>query len=436
MKKENLNIQELRNNHILQSLNVFAKTEGVDLYLVGGVVRDLLLNSQTTDYDFTLNSDAIAFGKKFAESIRAPCIPLEENPPTARVIAKPSNSVSIEMCLDFAQYRAPSLEEDLCLRDLTINTMAIHLDSVMSSDHPDIIDPCNGVKDLETRLLRFPSEKVILDDPLRLLRIFRFSAELGFEMSDHSFALVNKHKNLLPQVSEERIREEILKVLNVPKTKSYLLQMADIGLLSQVFPNIDLQRVNWTELERFEENRIPTALSSYQTDADAYLKEELGQYASRQSLIKLCLLLHENVKAIGRQLRFSRKAVQFMKGVAENQIHLTEGKLSKKQVIDFFRVTGSEWCGAILFSSIIQPIPDHILKQIVDTYYRHFLPILKQGRLITGTDIIQRYNLKEGMVIGKLLKQIEDKQFYGEIRTRMEAFAAVEKLIREGVEDS
>ena len=436
MKIEKINLQEIRNNPILQSLHAFAKTQGVELYFVGGVVRDLLLNRLTTDYDFTLNSDAIAYAKNFAESIRATCIPLEENPPTARVIVKPSNRMSTEMCLDFAQYRAVSLEDDLCLRDLTINTMAISLESIMVSEHPVIIDPCNGVKDLETRLLRFPSEQVILDDPLRLLRIYRFGAQLGFEMSAHSLALVKKHKNLLPQVSKERIREEIMKVLNVPKAQYYLLQMDEICLLSQVFPNIDLQIANWSELKRFEETPIPTVLSPNQNEIETYLNEELGQYAIRKSLIKLCLLLNEDIKEIGKQLRLSKKAVQFMKCVVEKHIHLTDGKLTKKKIIDFLRASGSEWWGVILFSAVIQPIPDHILKQIIDTHYQHFLPIVKQGRLITGADLIQRFELKEGEVIGKLLKQVEKQQFYGEIRTRKEAFAAVEKLIREEEESS
>ncbi len=427
-----LNTQKLGNDPILQSLHAFAKTHNVQLHLVGGAVRDLLLNRPTTDYDFTLNSDAIAFAKKFAKSIHAPCIPLEENPPTARVIVKPSDRMSTEMCIDFAQYRAASLEDDLCLRDLTINAMVIPLESIIGSNHPIIIDPCNGVKDLETQYLRFPSEQVILDDPLRLMRIYRFGAELEFVMSDHSLALVEKHKNLLPQVSKERIQEELLKVLNVPKAKSYMQQMANIGLLSQVFPNIDIQRVNWSELDRFEETAIPTVLSSYQTEIDTYLHEELGQYAIRRSLIKLCILLHEDITEIDKQLRFSRKAVQFMYSLVEDHLHLTDGTLTKKQIIDFLRVAGAEWWGVLLFSAVMHPISDKVLLQIVETYYEHLLPIVKQGRLVTGEELISKFQLKRGKKVGMLLKQIEDKQFYGEIQSQEEAFALVESILRGG----
>lgn len=432
MNIEKQNIQKLCNNPILQSLHTFAKRHGVELYLVGGVVRDLLLNRPTADFDFTLNSDAIAFAKKFAGSIRSPCIPLEENPPTARVIVKASHRVPTEMCLDFAQYRAASLEEDLCLRDLTINSMAVNLASILGSDHPVLIDPCNGLKDLASRHLRFPSEQVVLDDPLRLLRIYRFGAELGFQMSVHSLALVKKHNNLLSQVSKERIREELLKVLNVPKVKFYLQQMLDIGLLSQVFPNIDLQIANWCALDKFEETPIPTALSSYQTEIDTYLQDELGQYALRRSLVKLCLLLDEDVRDIGKQLRFSRKAVQFMNCVVGKHIEISDGGLTKKKMIDFLRVVDTEWWSVLLYSAVKHSLPDKILLQIVNTYYQHFLPVLNQGRLVTGEELIKRFQLKEGKEIGILLRQVEDKQFYGEIRTQEEAFDLVESVLNSG----
>lgn len=431
MNIEQLNRQALQDNPILQSLHACAKENSTQLYLVGGSVRDLLLNRPTTDYDFTLESDAVVFAKIFAESISAPCIPLEENPPTARVIIRPSRRVPTEICLDFAQFRAATLEADLRLRDLTINTMAIPLESILDSDYPEIIDPCNGVKDLETHKLCYPSEQVILDDPLRLMRIFRFAAQLGFEMSHKSIALVEKHKQLLPLVSNERIREELLKILNTEKSKLYLNEMYEIGLLSHVFHSLDIQIVNWILLEDFEDTPIPVALSTHQTEIETYLNEELGQYANRRSLIKLSILLQENIRELGSQLCLSRRAMQFMKCLVTENQRLIDGELTEKSIIDFLRSTGSEWWGVLLFSAVLHQLPAQVLKQIADTYFQHFLPIVKQGRLISGEELIEKFQLKEGKEIGRLLKQVEDMQFYGEVRTQEEAFAVVEKLLSE-----
>lgn len=432
MNSEQLNVQELHSDPVLRSLNAYAKDNSTQLYLVGGSVRDLLLNRPTTDYDFTLKADAIAFAKMFSESICATCFSLEEIPPTARVIIKPSSTVPTEVCLDFAQFRAATLEDDLRLRDLTINTMAIPLESIMDCEMREIIDPCNGLDDLDAHQLRYPSEQVILDDPLRLMRIFRFAAQLDFEISLESMALVGKYKHLLPRVSSERIREELLKILDTDESKTFLHQMSEIGLLSHVFHTNDLQIGDLRVLENFERNPIPAALMSYKMELELYLNEELGQYADRKSLIKLTILLHENVRGFGKGLCLSRKAIQFMECLATENLRLTDAQLVKNKIVDFLRSTGSEWWGVLLFATVMYQLPEHVLKQVTDTYFTHYLPIVKQGRLITGEELIEKFALKEGRDIGRLLKQVEEMQFSGEVRTRAEAFALVEKLLSEG----
>ena len=425
------NIQELSNSPILRLVYVFAKKQAAELYLVGGSVRDLYLEQPITDFDFTMDADAIQFAKSFAESIHSPCIPLEENPPTARVIIKPSRHIPTEMCLDFAQFRATTLEKDLRLRDLTINAMAIPLKSLMESNQPEIIDPCNGLQDLAKRKLHFPSKRVIYDDPLRLMRIYRFAAQLSFNVPYKSAMLVYENRKQLKTVSKERVRDELFKLLNRKISNHWLHQMFEIGLLSQVVPYINRLKKHWSALSFFENAPIPIPLSAYKTEIDTYLNKELGLNTSRRSLMKLCLILKGNPAKVGEQLRLSKKAVQFMKSLFNEYPQLYIEKLTKKERIDFLRDTGTDWWGVLLYNSYIDDLPAIVPTQLAAAYYHRIVPILKQGRLITGADLIQRFSLKEGKVIGKLLKQVEEQQFYGEIRTRKEAFAAVEKLICE-----
>lgn len=425
-----LNSRNFRDNAVIQKLYAFSKMHKVELHLVGGSVRDLLLNRSTADFDFTLKSETIQFAKSFAKSINASFVSLEEQTPTARVIVKTQQPNNGELCLDFTQFRANTLIEDLCLRDLTINAMAIPLESVMETDHPEIIDPCNGINDLEERQLLFPSEQVIIDDPLRLMRIFRFSAQLNFHIPQNSFRLVQKHTHLLPNVSQERVRDELFKLLKNKKSNHYLQQMFNVGLFSKVIPHSKKRLDNWSSLEGFEKIPIPESLSVYRAEIEAYLNEELGLFANRCSLIKLCLLDLENTVEIGKHLRLSRKAVKFLKCIATEYPQLSDEVLTKKQIITFLRNTSSEWWGVLLLSAVILPIPTEVLKQIADTYFQHLLPILKQGKLISGEDLIRKFKLKEGREIGVLLKQIEEMQHYGEIQTRAEAFTAVEKLIQ------
>ena len=433
-------LQELFDNPIMQALKTFAKDQGVQLYLVGGSVRDLFLERQTTDIDFTLASDAIQFAKAFAANIGAIVIALEENPPTARVIVKPdSTSQTPQLSMDFAQFRAASLTDDLRLRDLTINAMAIAFENVGTFTNKArkqvlcrVIDPCGGMKDLKGGLLRFPNRQVVIADPVRLLRIYRFAAQLDFEISQNAINLVTAYRSMLSDVAGERCRDELMKILYIKKAHPYLQQMEAAGLLTQVVPIIKEPHRAWSSLETFEEGPIPTALHAYRKEINRYLQEELSVEINRCSLIKLSLLLGDNLGSIGERLRFSRKAVKFMECLISGSKKLknTIPQLTQKQINRFLRTYTSDWWGILLYSAASSPIDSAILKQIADTYYEHILPICKQGRLITGNDLIQEFHLKEGEQIGDLLKEIEDRQFDGEIRTREEAFAAVAALLQ------
>ena len=435
-------LQELFGSPPLEALGNFADARGVRLYLVGGSVRDLLLNRQTTDIDFALASDAIQFAKAFAASIRATCIALDENSSTARVVVKKHNiSQRPYISMDFVQFRAASLTEDLRLRDLTINAMAIALENVgavinnaCQQNSAYVIDPCEGMKHLAARLLQFPSEQVVQADPLRLLRIYRFAAQLDFKISETAIGLVRKHRSLLPNVASERCRDELMKIFNVKKGHPYLQQIDAVGLLTQVLPSIKkVGSETWDSLETFEERPIPIGLDVYQSEINDYLREELGAEINRCSLIKLSFLLGDNLDGVGRHLRLSRKAGQFMKCVLSgSEVLKNEGpQLTQKQIIRFLRTYASDWWGVLLYTAASYSMEPTLLDQIARTYYEHILPIRKQGKLITGDDLIKNFKLKEGKQIGGLLKEIEERQFDGDIRTREEALAAAAALIQQ-----
>ena len=197
--------QNLPQPQLIHQLHTFAEKRGVQLYLVGGSVRALLLNQSITDLDFALADDAIAFAKAFADKIGEAFVKLEEQPPTARIIIRET-----QFTLDFAGFRAETLEADLRLRDLTINAMALDLSSFLTKPKVNLMDPCGGFSDLKEQTLRFASEGVVIDDPLRLLRVYRFAAQLGFEIPEATIDLIRRHRDRLPQVSVERIHDELI----------------------------------------------------------------------------------------------------------------------------------------------------------------------------------------------------------------------------------
>lgn len=441
--------QNLPQPQLIRQLHAFAEKRGVQLYLVGGSVRDLLLNRPVTDLDFALADDAITFAKAFADNIGEAFVKLEEQPPTARIVIRETL-----FTLDFARFRAETLDADLRLRDLTINAMALDLSSLLTRPEVILINPCDGFSDLEAGTLRFPSERVVTDDPLRLLRVYRFSAQLGFEIPEVTNDLIHLHKNRLPQVSSERIRDELIKILDLKNTTVYLRRMDETRLLSQIVPEIeeirglpqDALARRLRALEMFEIKPIPDTLQAYHPQIEAYLHEQLTDGLSRQQILKLALLLRdsttETAVQITNRLKLGRKAVQLMRCLVENRLYLMDstdgdGQIPRRSMISFLRRAGADWLGILLIAyanirsseknprrTDAPPIVEVLLKQIADFYYNDFAPIMEHGRLITGNDILQTFGAMPGVIIGRVLRRIEVLQFEGAIRTPEEALEA------------
>ena len=435
--------QNLPQPELIRQLHAFAERRGVQLYLVGGSIRALLLNQSLTDLDFALADDAITFAKAFADKIDEAFVKLEEQPPTARIVIRETR-----LTLDFVGFRAEILEADLRLRDLTINAMALDLSSLLTKPDVNLIDPCDGFSDLEARTLRFPSERVVTDDPLRMLRVYRFAAQLGFEIPEATTDLIRLHKDRLPQVSSERIRDELIKILNLENATAYLRRMDETRLLSQIIPEIEEIRGlgqntldhSLLGLEMFETEPTPDALQSYQSKIQAYLREELVYNLYRQQILKIAILLHkcetEMAVRITRRLRLGRKATQLTRCLVQNHLDLmdlidTNSQIGRRAAIRFLRNAGDDWLGVLLLfyanlraSHGDMPQIDELMKQIADLYYGEIGPIIERGRLITGDDILQTFGMMPGVKIGRILQHIEDLQFEGEIQTPEEALEA------------
>jgi putative nucleotidyltransferase with HDIG domain len=478
-------LKNFPNIHLLSELNAFAENRGIQLYLVGGSVRDLLLNREITDLDFAVDRDAIPFAKAFADRTGEAFVELEDQLPTARVVIRETL-----LTLDFTQFRAETLEADLRLRDFTINAIAIDLSSLLTQPTVKLIDPCHGFGDIEAKRLRFPDPQVVRDDPLRMLRAYRLAAELGFEMPEPTINLIRQHKEELSTVSLERIRDEFIKILNVKNSVVYLRQMDEIRLLSQVIPEIeDMRRVQqgdyhglniWEHsllaIEMFEAKPVPDVLQLYDSEVQTYLNGTIVYGKKRWHIIKLGLMLHdvgkpamktintenkvrfldhEKVGAeiaveIMKRLRLGRKVVNLMNCLVRNHLHiqyLVKSLPPTRQVmLRFLKNADEDWLGVILLSYADQRAsqgrlcsPDGVSKtetvmcKIADLYYNEILPIVTRGRLITGHDVIQTLGLKPGIRVGRILKHIEALQFEGKIHTPEEALVAAQTFL-EGCE--
>lgn len=215
---------------LLERLRPFLTQQDRPVYLVGGAVRDALLNRVSHDLDFVVPHHAIQMAFKAANALNAPAYVLDQKRDTGRVVLPEAGTT-----LDFACYRGADLEADLRDRDFTINALAM---SATAVTHPSLIDPCHGAADLQARLIRQTHDQAIANDPVRALRALRLAIGLNFSLTEETVTAVSAAAPLLHSISIERVRDELLKLLETAVPHQAVQQMADLGLLPVILPEI------------------------------------------------------------------------------------------------------------------------------------------------------------------------------------------------------
>jgi len=204
--------------------------DDIHVYLVGGAVRDALLQKPTHDLDFALPSGGIKLARQVADALHGGFYPLDRERDTGRVvIIEEGNTRHI---MDFASFRGPDLEADLRSRDFTINALAVDVHTLA------VYDPLGGATDIRGKVLRACSPDAFRDDPVRILRAVRQAASLGFSIEPETRKLVKKAVHLLPRVSAERIRDELAKILEGPQPAASVRALDRLGVLDLILPEL------------------------------------------------------------------------------------------------------------------------------------------------------------------------------------------------------
>jgi len=227
------------------ALGHIADEHGVELYAVGGSVRDLLLGRENKDLDFTVVGEAIAFAKIVAEEFpHAGSVVIYEQFGTAMVPV-------MDYILEFVgtrqeEYQADSrnpvvvagtLFDDLRRRDFTINAIAVSLNK---DTFGELTDEFGGRQDIEKKILRTPldPETTFSDDPLRMMRAARFASQLQFVIEPSALAAMKKMCERIKIISQERITDELMKMIRSPKPSVGLRLLYEAGLMEYIFPEV------------------------------------------------------------------------------------------------------------------------------------------------------------------------------------------------------
>ena len=241
-----INLKQNKNFKLFKLVSAVAQQNNQSVYIVGGFVRDLLMKRQMpTDIDFVTESSGIYLAKKIAQEI---------NPKLKVSVFKTYGTAMFKhngLDLEFVGARKESysedsrkpsvetgtLEDDQKRRDFTINALAISLNK---ENFGELIDPFDGISDLQNKIIRTPLEplQTYSDDPLRMMRAIRFAATLNFQIEENSLEAIKKEAERIKIVSMERIMVEFNKIMLSEKPSVGLKLMEQTGLLPLIIPEL------------------------------------------------------------------------------------------------------------------------------------------------------------------------------------------------------
>lgn len=436
-----------------------------DIYLVGGAVRDYLLGKTTCDKDILVNN-AESFAKEFARKNNATFITLDSENKIYRVVLRDKINY-----VDITEPIEGSLEKDLRRRDFTINSIAINLKT------NEIIDINNGQEDIKNRVIRSISEDNLVDDPLRILRAFRFSATLGFEIEQGTLEQIKRHKDLILNPAKERVNYEILKLFQGEYTPQVLLMASDIiELLYPVFTDVKKVPKNTHHHLGLYEHSVETVnqiQQIYNTCSDevkehmnkvdfggfsrlAHLKfagffHDIGKFSTwtiegdRHRFIKHDDVGSKMAKEILKQNKFSKKQIEYITSMIKNHIYpsqvVSAENINDKIYMRYIRKMEDNVIDNIILAQADRlsargsAITDDIVKDNIDRlnklleFYIMIKPKLKPiPKLLTGQEIMEIKNIPQSPILGKIISALKEEQSEGNILTKAEAVEFVKNF--------
>lgn len=466
---------------LLLSLQQLAREKKTDVFLVGGFLRDLTLGCPGHDFDFALKKGAIAFAKSFAARIKGAFVLLDQERGCARVVKKFQGMIET---YDFSDFRAQTLQKDLKLRDFSVNALFLKINGLSPEENfvSQIKDPCAGQKDLKAKAIRMISPQAFVDDPLRLLRAYSLQAKYGFKIEARTLKQIKKDKDLLPNVSRERILDELYKILESDRTASVLRAMDQAGVFVNVIPQVEVmfgvKQGGYHHLDVWKHSletvaQVENVLCEFQTHEDiaGYVNQPLAGERRRRGLLKLAALLHDigkpqtrkkekdrmtfhghehvgkgMVRQIAKMLKLSSKERMALEDMV--LWHLRPGYLSnfkkpsERMYFRYFRDTKEEAAAIALLAMADQrstrgPLTteqdqkhhDKICREIL----RRFFAAKKETplvRLLDGHDLIKKLKLQPSPLFGRILKEVEEAQAMGKITDADEALKFARKIVK------
>jgi poly(A) polymerase len=489
-REENL----LKKSKILQVVNRLAQNRKEKVYLVGGAVRDLLLQKPSDkDFDFVTAGKTRDLAKEVAMEAGGHVFPLDESLGTWRVVFKKRKKRSE---LDFSTMLGRDIMDDLQQRDFTINSMAIALPDFFQAEPPHLLDPMNGLADLRQKVLRANSEESLRRDPLRMLRAFRFASTLGLQLDPATLRLIQKNKDQILCSAAERIRSEFFAALAEREADRFLRDLYHSGLLEKIFPEIH----GWETLDQGAYHDFPLLEHAFRTvqaaewilahlqdlypavaiSLEHYFAQRVEEGIGRKTLFKFAAFVHDSGKPgtrsfdpdtqsirfldhdqqgqkinalIGRRMKLSKKSIRILSELTRQHMRILSlartKEVTPRAQYRFLRDLGQEGIAASLLAladklaakkfdlhwPLAEDFPYDLarIKEVAEKllhYYYEDFSLKTQKPLLSGREIMEAFGIPQGKEVGNLLAKLREAEIAGLVHTREEALKFLNNIDR------
>jgi putative nucleotidyltransferase with HDIG domain len=434
-------------------------------YLVGGAIRDILLGRIPKDWDISVRKPE-EVAKNIAKNLKGVIVPLDEEREIYRVVLE---NEQVDLTPIYG-----SIYDDLFKRDFTINAIAISLDSW------EIFDIFGGLKDIGGRIIRVTDPKNLEEDPLRMLRAFRFSAELDFEIEGRTLIEISSKSHLISRVSPERIMFEIERIFSSKKFYRQIQGLEETGLLFNIFPELEelkkplkgLDVDVWSHTS-LALRRLEVALNTLEDGPFTYYLHRLGAIMNERGrfIIVMGVMFHdigkpatykfENgevtfhghdyvgskiVNSIGKRMKMANEIYKTISLIVAEHMHphlLATPNVTRRALYRYHKRTG-DWAFPIILVAYVDALATPLkaegvagqlrLAKKLEDFLKHQEEEQKKApRLITGYDLMGK-GLKPGPIYKAVLQEIEELRAEGKIKSREEALAILDEIIKKHLE--
>jgi poly(A) polymerase len=440
-----MNLKEQLDQPIFSVISRIADRDGLECYVIGGYVRDLLLHRPSKDIDVVVVGSGIDLARKVAEQLgRGTHLSVFRNFGTAQV---KNRSLEVEFVGARRESysrdsRKPvvedgSLQDDQNRRDFTINALALSLNA---HNYGDLLDPFGGLQDLSIRIIRTPLDPDVTfsDDPLRMMRAIRFATQLGFFIEQQTFDAIRRNADRIQIISKERILDELNKIMMADKPSVGFLLLEESGLLPLIMPEIHaLAGVETREGKGHKDNfrHTLTVLDNVAAKSDdlwlrwAALFHDVGKPASKRFEPQIGWTFHNHnylgermLPGIFRRMKLPMgeplKFVKKMVSLHMRPIVLSEDEISDSALRRLLFEAGDDLerlmllCEADITSKNAERVRRYLAN--FEIVRRKLKEIEEKDRIrnfqppITGSDIMRIYNLPPCATVGVLKEAIKN----------------------------